>query len=67
MVSVLVNENPIEIEENSTLSQLLQKVNTSVEGIAIAINDEIIAKNAWESQAIKNNDNVLIIKATQGG
>jgi|TARA_B110000259_G_scaffold175887_1_gene211477 sulfur carrier protein len=67
MVSVLVNENPIEIEENATLYQLLQKVNTSVEGIAIAINDEIIAKNAWESQAIKNNDNVLIIKATQGG
>lgn len=67
MVSVLVNENPIEIEENATLSQLLQKVNTSVEGIAIAVNDEIIAKNAWESQAIKNNDNVLIIKATQGG
>ena len=67
MVSVLVNENPIEIEENATLSQLLQKVNTSVEGIAIAINDEIIVKNAWESQAIKNNDKVLIIKATQGG
>ena len=67
MVSVLVNENPIEVEENATLSQLLQKVNASVEGIAIAINDEIIAKNAWESQAIKNNDNVLIIKATQGG
>jgi sulfur carrier protein len=67
MVTVLVNENPIEIEENATLSQLLQKVNASVEGIAIAINDEIIAKNTWESQAIKNNDNVLIIKATRGG
>ena len=67
MVTVLVNENPIEVEENATLSQLLQKVNASVEGIAIAINDEIIAKNTWESQAIKNNDNVLIIKATQGG
>ena len=67
MVTVLVNENPIEVEENATLSQLLQKVNASVEGIAIAINDEIIAKNAWKSQVIKNNDNVLIIKATQGG
>ncbi len=67
MVTVLVNENPIEVEENATLSQLLQKVNTSVEGIAIAINDEIIAKNTWKSKAIKNNDNVLIIKATQGG
>ena len=67
MVSVLVNENPIEVEENATLSQLLQKVNASVEGIAIAINDEIIAKNTWKSKAIKDNDNVLIIKATQGG
>jgi|TARA_B110000046_G_scaffold174352_1_gene198008 sulfur carrier protein len=67
MVTVLVNENPIEVEENATLSQLLQKVNASVEGIAIAINDEIIAKNTWKSKSIKNNDNVLIIKATQGG
>ena len=67
MVTVLVNENPIEVEENATLSQLLQKVNASVEGIAIAINDEIIAKNTWKSKAIKDNDNVLIIKATQGG
>jgi|TARA_B110000259_G_scaffold175908_1_gene211533 sulfur carrier protein len=67
MVTVLVNENPIEVEENATLSQLLQKVNASAEGIAIAINDEIIAKNTWKSKAIKNNDIVLIIKATQGG
>lgn len=67
MVTVLVNENPIEVEENATLTQLLQKVNASVEGIAIAINDEIIAKNTWKSKAIKDNDNVLIIKATQGG
>ena len=67
MVTVLVNENPIEVEENATLSQLLQKVNASAEGIAIAINDEIIAKNTWKSKSIKNNDNVLIIKATQGG
>lgn len=67
MVTVLVNENPIEVEENATLTQLLQKVNASVEGIAIAINDEIIAKNTWKSKSIKNNDNVLIIKATQGG
>ena len=48
MVTVLVNENPIEVDENATLSQLLQKVNASAEGIAIAINDEISCNAYWQ-------------------
>lgn len=36
-------------------------------GIAIAINNEIIPKGEWEKYELKNNDNILIITATQGG
>jgi len=67
MVTVIVNENLIEIEENTSISQLLQKTNTAINGIAIAINNKIVSKTNWETQQFNNNDIILIIKATQGG
>jgi len=36
-------------------------------GIAIAINNSVIPKINWHNQFLKHNDEVLIIKATQGG
>lgn len=67
MITVCVNETQIEVEDNANVLQLLQKVNTNSNGIAVAINNQIISKKLWESQGFKNNDNILIIKATQGG
>ena len=67
MITVIVNEIRIEIEENTNISQLLQKTNTAISGIAIAINNQIVSKTNWETQQFNNNDNVLIIRASQGG
>jgi len=36
-------------------------------GIAIAINNKVVTKLNWETQRVKLNDNILLIKATQGG
>lgn len=36
-------------------------------GIAIAINNSVIPKSNWQIQFLNPNDEVLIIKATQGG
>lgn len=36
-------------------------------GIAIALNNTIIKKDDWSATDLKSNDNILIIKATQGG
>ncbi|MFB9056839.1 sulfur carrier protein ThiS [Mariniflexile ostreae] len=67
MLNVLVNDTPIEMEACANLHQLLQKLNTSSDGIAIAVNNEIISKSSWEQHRVKPNDSILIIKATQGG
>ena len=42
-------------------------MNIHTSGVAIAINHSVIAREKWESELIKNNDEVLIIKSTQGG
>ena len=67
MITVCVNEIQIEIEDSANVLQLLQKVNTESNGIAVAINNQIVSKKLWGSQRFKSNDNILIIKATQGG
>ena len=67
MITIQVNGNTIEVKEKTNISQLLKKTKTPTNGIAIAINSKIISKLNWDSQAFQNNDDILIITATQGG
>jgi len=67
MIKIWVNEQSLEIEEGSTILQLLEHLNSPKIGIAVAIQNAIISKNLWESMTLSNDDNVLIIQATQGG
>ena len=67
MIRINVNETPLDIEENNTITQLLETTNTPLNGIAIAINSAIVSKNEWNTHLIKPNDQILIIQATQGG
>lgn len=51
-----------------TVQQLLNiQIPEKQKGIAIAINNNIVSKAEWATKIITNNDNILIIKATQGG
>ncbi len=36
-------------------------------GIAVALNSSVVPRINWQIQFLKQNDEVLIIKATQGG
>lgn len=67
MIRILVNHQPKEITDNSSLNLLLETLEISKDGIAIAINNEIITKTIWGSTILEENDTVTIIQATQGG
>tara|TARA_B110000459_G_C16518369_1_gene451333 strand:- start:656 stop:859 length:204 start_codon:yes stop_codon:yes gene_type:complete len=67
MITVMVNESQMKVDEKTTLHLLFQKMGVSVNGIAIAVNDSIVTKDIWETKYLNQNDTILIIKATQGG
>lgn len=67
MISILVNEKRMQIEENSNVLHLLEKLKTSHNGIAVAINNKVITKDFWKYEIFFENDAVLIIQASQGG
>ena len=64
---IKVNESPREIINTTTIQQLLDELQISINGIAIAINNTVVKKEDWSVSYLQENDNVLIIRSTQGG
>lgn len=66
-MQISVNNQSIQVERDLTLSQLLPLLNRSSQGIAIAINQQVIMRSKWEETILHEDDSVLIIQATCGG
>ena len=67
-MEITLNDQNHHITENSSLYDLvLAQLGDKQKGIAVAVNDSVVPKSQWENHMIKSNDQILIIKATQGG
>ncbi|MEI6947603.1 sulfur carrier protein ThiS [Paraflavisolibacter sp. H34] len=67
-MEVLINNQPVFLEENTSLhTLLLQKELAEKKGIAVAVNNKVVARAAWSVYPLYPNDKVVIIHATQGG
>ena len=65
---VYINDKPYELEQNQSLNDLFNFLNIDAsKGMAVALNNNVVPREKWEIQQIKDNDKILIIKATQGG
>lgn len=67
MIQIQVNHDAKEVLKNSNLNQLLETLKISSNGIAVAINNQIITKTEWNTTILNENDAITIIQATQGG
>lgn len=66
-MNISVNNSTREISENTSILALLLFLNRHQNGIAVAINEEIIPKSLWKEKLLSENDVVLIVQSTQGG
>jgi sulfur carrier protein len=65
---IFVNDNKRQCEQQTNVEQLLAMLNIDDRsGMAVAINDRVVPKNKWQDRQLTENDNVLIIRASQGG
>ncbi|GAB1858243.1 sulfur carrier protein ThiS [Flavobacteriaceae bacterium MHTCC 0001] len=67
MITIKVNNQTKQISPTISVEQLLNDLKQPDQGIAVAINQSIISKNAWSEEILNEGDDVLIIQATQGG
>ena len=64
-----VNGETRQIDEGATLVDLLAHLDISPDatGIAVAVNETVVARESWRSRALADGDTVEIIRAVQGG
>jgi sulfur carrier protein len=67
-MEITYNNQRLELAENtSVLAFVVSQVGDKQNGIAVAVNEAIVSKSLWGETTLQANDNLLIIKATQGG
>lgn len=67
-MEIIINQQQQSIPDNYSVKELLAFLMPEADkGIAVAINQQIIPKSTWANHKLNSNDNVMLIRATQGG
>ncbi len=66
-MNITVNNKTESINDSTDINSLINQLEIDDKGIAIAVNFTVIQKTDWDKTELKENDNITIIKATQGG
>ncbi|CAL2074872.1 sulfur carrier protein [Tenacibaculum sp. 190524A05c] len=67
MITVKINDSNKTFKTECNLIRMIEELNIQSNGIAIAVNNSIVKKSDWSNHKLSENDDVLIIKSTQGG
>lgn len=67
-MTVFVNDTELTFNEAASLLAVLDSMAIKTfNGIAVAVNNEVIPKTELEKTIIKDKDKILVIRAFQGG
>ena len=64
---IMLNDTPQQLTAVSTLAQLLQQQQLNTEGLAIAVNNSVIAKRLWHEYQLQNDDQIQLFQIVTGG
>lgn len=66
-MKVKVNGKERELSEGASVKDLLTSMGLGEDGIAIARNNKLVTKGEWETTAVSEGDEYIIINAAYGG
>ena len=67
-MNVKINNRLLELNEPGSLLAVVKKlVLEEKTGIAMAVNGNVVPKKEWPEFPVKENDDIIIIEAAQGG
>lgn len=62
-----INGEQYELPEGLTVAQVLARVQAPERGIAVAKNDRVVRRSAFEEERVTEGDRIEIIRAVAGG
>jgi len=66
-MNLTINGNAKEIEPVENLEQLVQTLVEKAQGLIVELNDNIITRDAWKEQAVRDGDVIELIRFVGGG
>ncbi|MDR1274504.1 MAG: sulfur carrier protein ThiS [Odoribacteraceae bacterium] len=64
---VFINDKAVECESGATLTALLEANGVATDNVAVALDFEVIHREAWDATTPQEGSSIIIIKASQGG
>lgn len=66
MIQVHINDELVALEKGIDIRKTLMQLALDSQGLAVAVNNEVIAQSDW-NRVVQEGDKILLIRATQGG
>lgn len=69
-MDIVINGEPRSLASGATVADVLRALDVdpaSARGIAVAVNDEVVRRQAWAETRLQPADRVEIVTARQGG
>lgn len=67
-LSFFVNSESHACSEGDSLWQVMEGLKyTQQQGIAVAVNNQVISKSKWTEYNMQMNDEIIVVTAAQGG
>ena len=66
-MKLIVSGAEHEFDTAMNVSALIERLALDARGIAVAVNDEVVRRNAWQERELREGDRVELVRAVQGG
>ena len=67
MMEIVINGNPREVPEATSLDRVVELISKSSTGIAVAVNGDVVSRITWPQVRLAHGDQVEVLTAVQGG
>ena len=66
-MTIRVNGEPRSVDRALRIAELVRSMADDPEGVAVAVNGEIVTRSRWHEREVRDGDDIEIVRATQGG
>lgn len=66
-MKLLLNGDPQELSDGTTVAELVAQRLPSPNGVAVAVDEELVPRSQWASRILSDGERVEVLSAVQGG
>lgn len=66
-MQIYFNDTPLNIDASLSIQQLITQQQLNPQGLAVAINQHILPRTAWQTYQLQAGDRLTVFQAIAGG